>query len=151
MPAHHASIRKRQRSNPKFYLFDPGVKRALERTLAVPLQEGTYAFGSAFEHFVILEALRLSAYRANDWTFSYLRTKDDAEIDLVIERPGLPTAIVELKSTRLVRERDVTALQRFVPAFSACEAFCLTQDPHEKKFGDVWWFPWQRGLEKLGL
>jgi predicted AAA+ superfamily ATPase len=151
LPAYAGSIRKRQRSNPKFYFFDPGVKRALDRTLGVPIQEGTYAFGSAFEHFVILEAMRLSDYRANDWAFSYLRTKDDAECDLVIERPGLPTAIVEIKSTRRVRERDTAALQRFVPDFGACEAFCLTQDPHAKKIGDVECFPWQLGLEKLGL
>ena len=151
LPPYHASIRKRQRSNPKFYLFDPGVKRALDRTLSVPLQDGTYAFGSAFEHFVILEALRLSCYRANDWALSYLRTKDDAEIDLVIERPGLPVALVEIKSTHNVRERDVAPVRRFVPDFGACEAFCLSLDPHEKKLGQVWCFPWQKGLEKMGL
>jgi uncharacterized protein len=151
LPPYHASIRKRQRANPKFYLFDPGVKRALDRPLGIPLQEGTYAFGCAFEHFVILEALRLSSYRANDWAFSYLRTKDDAESDLVIERPGLPTAIVEIKSTRTVRERDAAPLQRFIPDFGSCEACCLSQDPHEKKLGEVWCFPWQEGLAKLGL
>jgi len=30
---YHTSIRKRQRKNPKFYFFDTGVKRALQRTL----------------------------------------------------------------------------------------------------------------------
>lgn len=151
LPPYHASVRKRQRTNPKFYFFDPGVKRALDKTLGVALQEGTYAFGSAFEHLVILETLRLSEYRSNDWRFSYLRTKDDAEIDLVIDRPGKPVAIVEIKSTRRVQERDTAALQRFVPDFEACEAFLLSRDPHEKRIGDVWCFPWQVGLEKLGL
>ena len=33
LPAFHRSIRKQQRVNPKFYFFDPGVKRALDRTL----------------------------------------------------------------------------------------------------------------------
>jgi uncharacterized protein len=151
LPPYHASIRKRQRANPKFYFFDPGVKRALDRTIGVPLQDGTYAFGQAFEHFVILEAYRLASYRESDWTFSYLRTKDDAEIDLVIERPGMPVAILEIKSTPQVRERDVAPLARFVPAFGSCEAFCLTRDPHPKKIGNVWCLPWQEGLEKLGL
>jgi predicted AAA+ superfamily ATPase len=151
LPPYHSSIRKRQRSNPKFYFFDPGVKRALDRTVGIPLQEGTYAFGEAFEHFVVLEALRLSGYRETDWAFSYLRTKDDAEIDLVIERPGLPVAIVEIKSIRSVRERDVAPLERFVPSFGKCEAFCLSRDPHPKKLGGVWCLPWREGLEKLGL
>ncbi len=151
LPPYHASIRKRQRENPKFHLFDPGVKQALDRTLGVALQEGTYAFGAAFEHLVVLEAMRLSDYRSNDWRFSYLRTKDDAEIDLVIERPGRPVALVEIKSSARVHERDARPLQRFVPDFGACEAFLLSRDPHEKRFGDVWCFPWQVGLARLGL
>ena len=77
--------------------------------------------------------MRLSSYRENDWAFSYLRTKDEAEIDLVIERPGMPVAILEIKSTRQIRERDVSALARFVPDFGKCEAFCLSRDPHPKK------------------
>ena len=151
LPPYHASIRKRQRTNPKFYLFDPGVKKALDRTLGIPLADRTFAFGKAFEHFVILEALRLSSYRENDWAFSYLRTKDDAEIDLVIERPGQTVAILEIKSTRQVRDRDAAPLERFLPAFGNCDAFCLSRDPHPKKLGRVWCLPWQKGLEELGL
>src|SRR5262249_35827948 len=151
LPPYHASIRKRQRSNPKFFFLDTGVKRALDRTLALTLQEGTYAFGEAFEHFVVLETVRLASYQQSDWTFSYLRTKDDAEIDLVVERPGLPVAIVETKSNRQVRDRDARPLERFVPAFGQCEAFCLSRDPHPKKIGSVWCFPWEQGLRKLGL
>jgi len=70
LPSYHTSIRKRQRANPKFYFFDPGVKRALERTLNLGLKEGTYAYGDAFEHFIIQEIIRLSNYGNNDWTFS---------------------------------------------------------------------------------
>ena len=44
----HQSIRKSQRTNPKFYFFDLGIKRALDRTLGLGLQEGTYAYGEAF-------------------------------------------------------------------------------------------------------
>ena len=35
LPPFHHSIRKQQRSNPKFYLFDSGVKKALDRTLSL--------------------------------------------------------------------------------------------------------------------
>lgn len=48
---YHRPVRKRQRANPKFYFFDPGVKRALERTLAQALIQGTYGYGSAFKFF----------------------------------------------------------------------------------------------------
>ncbi len=75
-------------SGSRLYLFDTGVCRALSRTLNVPLNPGTYAFGRAFEHFVVIEALRRNDYLRKDFRFSYLRTKDGAEVDLVKERPG---------------------------------------------------------------
>ena len=151
LPAFHRSVRKRQRANPKFYFFDPGVKRALERTVAVPLVEGTYAYGDAFEHFVLVELLRLASYRQPDWRFSYLCTKDDAEIDLVCERPGQPLALIEVKSTTRVTDMDTRNLQRFVPDLQPCEAFCLSRDPHPKQIATVRCLPWQEGAKQLGL
>lgn len=147
----HYSIRKRQRKNPKFYFFDTGVKSALERSLDQPLTPGSYAFGRAFEHFVILEAYRLTSYLRKDFSFSYLRTKDDAEIDLVIERPGMPTALVEIKSTDRIREKDTRSLERFHKDFRKADAFCLSRDPIAKKIGSVSVLPWEQGLKELGL
>jgi predicted AAA+ superfamily ATPase len=148
---YHASVRKRQRQSPKFFLFDPGVTRALNGTLNVGLVPSTYAFGKAFEHFVLLEIVRLSDYRRNDYRFSYLRTKDGAEIDLIIERPGSKTALVEIKSGGRVDERDVRDLSRFLPDFPGAEAFCLSRDKVRKRIGDVLAVPWADGLIELGL
>ena len=149
-PYHH-SIRKRQRESPKFYLFDTGVQRALSRTLDVPLKPQTYAFGKAFEHLVISELVRLCSYARNDFTLSYLRTKDDAEIDLIVERPGMPTVIVEIKSTERVDQDDVASLRRFLPDFPGAEATCLSLDPHPKVINGVSCLPWQAGLLKIML
>lgn len=151
LPAYHKSIRKRQRANPKFYFFDTGVKRALDRTLNLELQEGTYAFGNAFEHFLIIEMIRLSRYENNDWSFFYLRTKDDAEIDLIIERPGMPVALIEIKSTTYITKRDVSNFRRFIKDFPSAEAFCISRDLHEKKIDGVWCLPWEKALVKVGL
>lgn len=147
----HLSIRKRQRRNPKFYFFDTGVKAALERTLEQPLAPSSHAFGRAFEHFVILEAWRINGLRRKDFAFSYLRTKDDAEIDLVIERPGLPPALVEIKSSERVDERSTRTLERFAKDFGGAEAFCLSRDPVAKKIGSVRALPWDQGLKEMGL
>jgi predicted AAA+ superfamily ATPase len=147
----HASVRKRQRQAPKFFLFDLGVTRALGGTLNVELVPGTYGFGRAFEQFVLLEIVRLSNYRQKDYRFSYLRTKDGAEIDLIVERPGSRLALVEIKSTDRVDERDIRDLSRFLPDFPDAEAFCLSRDKVRKKIGDILAVPWQTGLEELGL
>ena len=147
----HESIRKRQSGNPKFYFFDTGVQRALENTLTVAFRSQTYAYGLAFEHFVINEINRLQSYAKKDYRLSFLRTKDDVEIDLIIERPGLKRALVEIKSTECVTEDDVRSLQRLGKDISNSEAFCFSLDPTPKKIGDVLCLPWQQGLEEIGL
>jgi predicted AAA+ superfamily ATPase len=117
----------------------------------VELKPGTYAYGEAFEHLVIVEALRLSAYRQNDFRFSYLRTKDDAEIDLIVERPGAPTAIVEIQSSERVDERHTRSLERFAADMPRAEAMMLSRDPVARKIGRCLAFPWQQALQELGL
>ncbi len=147
----HESVRKRQRGNPKFYFFDTGIQAALSHTLTVGLAPRTYAFGVAFEHFLINEIHRLQSYAKKDWRLSYLRTKDGVEIDLIIERPGLKRALVEIKSTERVGPEEARALKRLAPDIPDSEAFCLSLDPAPKIIEGVTCLPWQRGLVELGL
>jgi predicted AAA+ superfamily ATPase len=148
---YHQSVRKRQRQAPKFYLFDTGVRRALDRTLTIELKPGTYAYGKAFEHMVITEAIRLNEYQQKDFRFFYLRTKDDAEIDLIVERPGISTALVEIKSAQRIDERDARSLDKFAADMPKSEAFILSTDPMAKRIGNIKAFPWQQGLKEIGL
>lgn len=151
LDAFHRSIRKRQAQAPKFYIFDLGIKRALERTLTVELNHQTYAFGDAFEHFIVCEMIRLNAYGRKDFEFSYLRTKDDAEIDVIIERPGLPLALVEIKSRDQVTTDDVCTLKAFAKDIDKAEPFLLSRDPHRKIIEGITCLPWIDGLHELGL
>jgi predicted AAA+ superfamily ATPase len=147
----HRSVRKRQSQAPRFYLFDTGVCRALSRSLNIPLKAGTYAYGRAFEHFVVTEALRRNDYLKNDFRFSYLRTKDGAEIDLVIERPGQPTALVEIKSSPRVDPTDTRHLRAFCRDVPDSTAMCLSREPIPRIANDVRIVPWEQGLNELGL
>ena len=151
LPAYHRSIRKQQRVSPKFYFFDGGVKRALDRTLRVPLNAGTYEYGKAFEHFVITQIAHLSSYRHPDWRLSHLRTGSGAEIDLVIERPGQSEALIEIKSARRIDERDVRGLARFTGDFANPTALCVSQDPTRMQIDGVLCLHWRDALAELGL
>ena len=91
-------MRKQQRLSPKFYLFDCGVKRALDLTLDIRLKEGTYEYGRAFEHFLIAEIYRLNSYLRKKYKLSYLQTKQGQEIDLVVERPDKKVFLLEIKA-----------------------------------------------------
>ena len=151
LPAFQRSIRKQPRTNPKFYYFDTGIKHALERTLEVPLRSGTYEYGKAFEHFLVTQIVHLAHYRYPDWRLSYLQTGAGAEIDLVIERPGLPTALIEIKSAERVDERDVRTLARFSDDFGDPLALCISRDPASLQIGRVLCVHWREALTELAL
>ncbi len=147
----HESVRKRQRGNPKFYFFDTGILRSLQNRLTVNIAPGTFDYGILFEHFVITEIFRLSSYARNDFQFSYLRTQAGVEIDLVIERPGRPRALIEIKSTDRISPEDVRALHHLSKDIPNSECFCLSRDPNPSILHEVRCLPWKQGLLELGL
>lgn len=151
LPAYHRSVRKRQTTAPKFYFFDTGVKRALEGTLTVDLLPQTSAFGDAFEHFILLEIIRLSSYLQNDYRFSYFRTHEDAEVDLIIERPGKVSLLVEIKSSETVDSAKLKPMERIAEDFGDCECLCLSRDKTARKIGKTLILPWDEGLRHIGL
>ena len=151
LPAYHRSVRKQQRANPKFYFFDIGVKRALERTLELPLRSGTYEFGKLFEHLVVTQIAHLARYRYPDWRLFHLRTGAGSEIDLLIERPGLPTVLIEIKSTERVDERDTRTLEGFTGDFDQPLALCVSRDATRMQVGGVLCLHWRDALGELGL
>jgi Holliday junction resolvase-like predicted endonuclease len=77
---------------------------------------------------------------------SYLMTKDGAEVDLIVERPGLLTLFIEIKSTRHVQAAHLTTLKKLSEDFQDCEAVCFSQDPYAKQLDGITVFPWQQGI-----
>lgn len=149
LPAFHRSVRKQQRMSPKFFFFDPGIVRALNNTLRVELLPQTYAFGNAFEHWVILECFRLNEYYQLDYRFSYLQTKDGGEVDLIIQRPGKAELLVEIKSTVKVTGEHTAKLNRFQKSWGiSCEAEVWSLDNVQKKDDGVLCIDWQTALKK---
>jgi len=150
LPAYHKSVRKSQTLSPKFYFIDPGIKRALDRTLTVELLPQTFAWGDAFEHWVLLEIVKNVSYCRLDWSFSFIRTKDDVEIDLVIERPGAPTLFMEIKSKNLVDESDVKALETLGRDTDPdAERWLLSMDPLDRFLGKTRALHWQKAITEL--
>ena len=150
----HESLRKRQRQAAKFYYFDLGVTRALSRSLDIPLKPGNYDFGNAFEQFIILEIKRLASYLYPDWTFSYLRTKDNAEIDLIIERPGMRRVALEIKSTQRINDLNDSKTQAFASLcrdFENSESYVISQDPLTQMRDGLTFLPWQKAFQEIGL
>ncbi len=150
LPAYHRSVRKQQQKAPKFFLFDLGVKKALEGTITVPLKPGTYAFGLAFEHFILLECYKLNHYFRKGYRLFYLKTKDGLEIDLIIQRPGKKDILVEVKSTKEVREEHTKKVRQIASAWNKpCEIQVWSQDFQVQKIKKVQCLPWPMALKTL--
>lgn len=145
----HNSFRKRLVEKPKFYFFDTGVVRSLSRRLSVPLVPKTPAYGDAFEHFILLEFMRLASYFQPDYRFSFIRTTSDVEVDLVVERPGKSTLCVEIKSSDCIDENDLGSFSRLTKDIPNSEAIVLSKDRFMKKFDHVLCYPWKQGLAEF--
>lgn len=142
------SFRKRLSKQPKFYLFDTGVNRALAFNTDVKLLPHTNGYGNAFEHFIILECIRLASYYRLRYRFSYLRTRDDVEVDLVVERPGQPLLCIEIKSTTQLTKEKITSFINISKDIPNSEAVCVCNDEFPQVIEHVTVLPWRSALKK---
>ena len=150
LPAYDRSLRKQQLKGSKFYLFDLGVKRTLDRTIQLR-PETSQQIGPLFEHFIICEVYRLNQYSRKRFSLSHLATKGGLEVDLVLERPGLSPAIVEIKSTDRVLDKHLRHLHAIREDYPEFEAFCLSREPLAREVDGIRVLPWRKGLEELGF
>lgn len=146
---YHASVRKRQNKKAKFYFFDCGVTRALQNSLELELSPQTPAFGDLFEQFVINEFVRLNDYYESRCRFSYLKTKDDVEIDLIVERPGHPITLIEIKSKSSITAHDVKPLLSLAKDIKKSRCYLLSTMTTESEIDGVHCLPWNKGLQEI--
>jgi len=143
------SIRKRQRLAPKFYWFDTGVTRALQKFLTSPLNKRTSYYGDLFEAFVITQIRYYLEYQIDQFSLSYLKTKDGAEIDLIIERAGKKTLCIEIKSSDSVKSLDLNNLRNLSKDISNSLAICLYTGKMNRTIDGIQVMPWEKIFEVL--
>ncbi|MBI2606727.1 MAG: ATP-binding protein [Deltaproteobacteria bacterium] len=148
IPAYTRSARKSVKLQPKFYLFDSGVKRALEQSLRLELRPGTSAYGAAFEHFIVLECIRLNSYLKADFKISHYQTTAGGEIDLILSRAKEVIA-VEIKSRDLLDEVEVRKLSRTAEPLSPGKIYYVSNDPTRSKIDGVLCLHWKDFFEQV--
>ena len=149
LPAYERSLRKQFVKSPKYYLFDCGVSRALANHLHLPVMPGTYVYGKRFEQFVILEIYRLNEYLRKKYTLSYFLSKDNAEIDLILDRPGSDPIFIEIKSAEKVETSDISTLRKFSKDYPDASCYCLSQVPRALILDGIRVLPWQEGILEI--
>ena len=148
LPAFHFSQRKSIKLQPKFYLFDLGVKKALEGSLSQPSPERSSGYSKAFEHFLICEVFRLNSYARSDFFLSHYQTNSGGEIDLVLKR-GKEVIAIEIKSTERIDPVEVRRLKRVAEPLLPKSIYYVSQDPVTTKIDGVNCLHWKKFLETL--
>lgn len=151
LPAFHPLVRKSQKQSPKFYYFDIGVKNSLAQTIDSKPVVSTTTYGELFEHFFVLEVYRLNEYLQKDFKLSYLRTKNDVEIDLILTK-GRYHYAVEIKSSDSIDNVEVNklhALAKDIPNLK--NVFYVSKHREKRLINGVLCIYWEDFLDHLSL
>lgn len=128
----------------KFVFFDVAVAGALAKRGDVA--PGSELFGRAFEHFIIQEVRAFLSYtKRMDMELNYWRSVSQYEVDLIV---GEEIA-VEIKSSNRVSEKHLDGLKALSEEKLLKRYFLVSQDPIERKQGNIEILPWQRFFERL--
>lgn len=132
----HNLSRKELIEHGKFYFFDTGIVSALNRRLTSSLERANPLYGRIFEHYCVLEFLRLHDYKRTEHKLGFFRTRGGTEVDLIQERHGRIRAI-EIKSATNVSSSHIKGLNNFAEEFSDAELILVCCAPHPIQMGRV--------------
>jgi predicted AAA+ superfamily ATPase len=97
------------------YLCDSGLLHYLLRIRNLDRLYSNPGVGSAYEGFIAEEIIQgLRAVESTSWGASYYRTRNGAEVDLVLTSPDGERIPVEIKFGASTRAADLRSLSRFV-------------------------------------
>lgn len=139
-----ATQKRRAILAPKFYYFDVGVANYLSNRKNI--QQGTEAFGHAFEHLIIQELIAYLNYNNSDEVLTYWRTSSGYEVDAII---GHGRIAVEIKSSSEVNSRHLKGLKAFVEEFPKTRAIIVSLDKNKRILNGIEVFPATSFLEAL--
>lgn len=148
LPGYHTSLRKSILMTPKFYFFDVGVKRGLEKALNSDVVPKTSYYGEVFEHFIINEFYKMNQYLEADFDLSYFSTKEGAEVDLVLTLGKIKAFFIEIKSSEFIDDVEVKKLAALVSG-TKIKAYYLSQDKIAQVRHGIRCLHWSDGLKEI--
>ena len=108
----HGSRMRRLIKTPKLHIGDTGLACSLLGLNARGLAKNRGLLGQLLESFVFQELRRQASWHDAHLEFFHYRDKDQAEVDIVIERGALSLAGVEVKASGTVTGADFRGLRR---------------------------------------
>ncbi len=118
LPPYYNNLGKRITKTPKVYFLDTGLLchlagiREPEQFLQGPMA------GALFENYCVSETVKCYANLGQNPRFSYLRTNNGLEVDMIIEGSGLHPLPVEIKLSRTPSASLASGLTRYAALFA---------------------------------
>lgn len=101
---------------PKLHFVDSGLLCTMQGLDADQLKKERIAFGPLLETFVVSEVLKLATWTERRLSFSHYRTKDQDEVDLVLEDRQGNIVGIEVKASATIRSSDLSGLRQLQAA-----------------------------------
>jgi predicted AAA+ superfamily ATPase len=147
LPAWQPRAKVKEVSHPKFYFFDCGVVRAIQKQLREDV--GNEERGILFETMVFHELIAHISYHNIGGELFYWRTSDGIEIDFIWKR-GKKIIAIEIKSSAKWRDEYNQSFKSLLSSKitpTACYGVYLGKEKFKKDFGLV--LPWDDFLQML--
>ncbi|MBI4040505.1 MAG: ATP-binding protein [Deltaproteobacteria bacterium] len=128
----------------KFYLFDVGVTNYLARRSP---RLGSYEFGKAFEHYILMELMAYKAYRSPEMEITFWRTSTQQEVDFLINDKEIA---IEIKGSSRVHEGDIRGLKALLEDGPVKRAVMICLEGSRRMIHpQIEIIPWHEFLEEL--
>jgi uncharacterized protein len=114
-PWSHNAV-SRLTKTPKLHFLDTGLLAALRDVTASQLQKDRTSYGPLLENFVVSEVLKLITWSDKRVRVSHFRTKEQDEVDLVLEDRRGRVIGIEVKASATVRPQDLRGLRQLQAA-----------------------------------
>lgn len=146
LPVFTKRAKRRLVGHSKFYLFDPGVFRAI-RPMG-PFDRPEEAEGAALETLVYQQLLALNNYLDFEYQFFYWRTSTQLEVDFILYGPKGLIAI-EVKRSKTINASDLKCLEAFSDDYPEARLFCFYGGQRKEYFGKIQAIPLTEALFSL--
>lgn len=113
LPPFYKNFGKRITKRPKIYFYDTGLVAYLTGITNQELYEKGPMTGKIFENYVITEILKKEKHADTDAQLYYLRTSNNEEIDLIIDRKT-HKELIEIKHSVTFRDKMINNMEKFI-------------------------------------
>jgi predicted AAA+ superfamily ATPase len=143
---HHQNFNKRLVKMPKLYFYDTGLAAYLADILDQQHLRHHPLRGALFESFVVADLLKGRFNAGEESNLYFWRDKSGHEIDGLMERPGNPMLLLEIKSGKTVAEDFFSNLRYYqkLSGLGAGDAYVIYGGDQEQKWPHAHVIPWNR-------